>query len=82
VVPEQWPGVIICEPEQPLVPQVAAAGFGEQVPSRPAMAHDPQSDVQASPQHTPSAQNPLVHSLPVPHGCPSDFPPTHFDALQ
>jgi hypothetical protein len=60
--------VIICEPEQPLVPHVAAAGLGEQVPSRPAMAHDPQSAVHASPQQTPSAQKLLVHSLPVPQG--------------
>ena len=72
----------ICEPEQPLVPHAAAAGLGEQVPSRPAIAHDPQSDVHALLQQTPSAQSPLVHSPPVPHGWPSALPPTHFDALQ
>jgi hypothetical protein len=82
VVPEQWPMATVFAPEQPLVPQVAAAGFGEQVPSRPATAHEPQSAVHALLQHTPSAQKPLVHSAPVPHVCPSALPPTHLVALQ
>jgi hypothetical protein len=65
-----------------VVPHVAAAGFGEHVPSRPAIAHDPQSLVHALLQQTPSAQKPLVHSEPVPQVEPFALPPMHFPLLQ
>lgn len=69
-------------PEQPLVPQLAAAGRGEHVPSRPASAQAPQSDVQAVSQQTASAQKPLAHSPPVPQGAPSALMATHLPPLQ
>ena len=38
-------------------------GKGLQVPPLPASLHETQAPVQALPQHTPSAQNPLAHAV-------------------
>jgi hypothetical protein len=51
------------------------AGLGAQVPREVDSAQLWQAPVQAELQQTPSAQNPLLHSLPAEQGWPFDFGP-------
>ena len=54
---------------------------GQHVPSRPGWLHVRQAPVHATLQHSPSAQNPDAHSLPLlqtaPRGLGPQLPATH-----
>jgi hypothetical protein len=67
---------------QPASPQLAVAGRGVQVPTEPASAHDVHSEAQALLQHTPAAQNPLVHSALLAQASPLAFCETQLPPLQ
>jgi hypothetical protein len=48
---------------------------GQQVPPRPGRAHETQPPAHATLQHTPSAQKPDAHSVPILHVAPFIFLP-------
>jgi hypothetical protein len=53
----------------------APAGTGAQRPIDDGSAHERQAPWQGSPQHTPSTQKVLAHSLPLVQLCPGSFGP-------
>ena len=82
----------------PVVPQVLGGwtahmpcgsgllvSMGQQVPSRPGWLQVRQAPVHATLQHSPSAQNPDAHSLPLlqtaPRGLGPQLPETHWTPL-
>ena len=58
------------------------AAWSVQVPTLPEMLHASQSPPQATLQHTPSVQMPLVHSMEVPQLDPLGFLPVQALPLQ
>src|SRR4030095_2141153 len=90
--PPPWPS------REPVVPQVSRAwtahkacgsglfvSTGQQVPWRPGWLQVTHAPLQATLQHSPSAQNPDAHSLSLPHTAPRglgpQLPATHCTLL-